>query len=187
MIVTTDAELRAGLASTPSDYSSSDYIFFDGEIYSKLTNIKSDKIVVDKAKIASIESETSYYITGEEVYKYFLQIQDFIELTKDKVFVIETWSDGTNWYRKWSDGYIEQGGALTMNNTGQWQIATLPISFSDTNYTLCLSAQTLATTSASAPTTLVSEARGSRTAQTFAWFFASGNSNFGADFYACGY
>lgn len=135
MSVTTEGELRAALASIPSDYSSSDYIFFDGEVYSKLTNIKSDKIVVDKAKIASIESETSYYITGEEVYKYFLQIQDFIELTKDKVFVIETWSDGTEWYRKWSDGWVEQGGEF---ETTSANLATysLTVPFSGTNYTI---------------------------------------------------
>lgn len=29
--------------------------------------------------------------------------------------VTETFRDGTNWYRKWSDGWIEQGGT---NNTG---------------------------------------------------------------------
>lgn len=25
-------------------------------------------------------------------------------------YITETWSDGSNWYRKWSDGLIEQGG-----------------------------------------------------------------------------
>ena len=30
-------------------------------------------------------------------------------------YVTETFSDGTNWYRKWSDGWLEQGG---VNNTG---------------------------------------------------------------------
>lgn len=26
--------------------------------------------------------------------------------------VIETWTDGTNWYRVWSDGWLEQGGVI---------------------------------------------------------------------------
>ncbi len=30
-------------------------------------------------------------------------------------YVTETFNDGTNWYRKWSDGWLEQGG---VNNTG---------------------------------------------------------------------
>ena len=34
--------------------------------------------------------------------------------------IIETWSEGTEWYRVWSDGWIEQGGTtglITTNNT----------------------------------------------------------------------
>ena len=27
-------------------------------------------------------------------------------------YVTETFDDGTNWFRKWSDGWIEQGGTL---------------------------------------------------------------------------
>lgn len=27
-----------------------------------------------------------------------------------KAYITETWRDGSNWYRKWSDGLIEQGG-----------------------------------------------------------------------------
>ena len=32
---------------------------------------------------------------------------------KPKAYVTETWHSGTSWYRKWSDGFIEQGGKLT--------------------------------------------------------------------------
>lgn len=32
--------------------------------------------------------------------------------------VIETYRSGENWYRVWSDGWIEQGGAQTNNSTG---------------------------------------------------------------------
>ena len=44
-------------------------------------------------------------------------------------YVVETWRDGTSWYRKWSDGWIEQGGRVTGNGTYY-----LP--FSDTSYNL---------------------------------------------------
>ena len=30
--------------------------------------------------------------------------------------IIETWSEGTEWYRVWSDGRIEQGGRVTGND-----------------------------------------------------------------------
>ena len=33
-------------------------------------------------------------------------------------YVIDTYNDGTNWYRKWSDGWIEQGG-IVLSTGGQ--------------------------------------------------------------------
>ena len=35
--------------------------------------------------------------------------------------VVETWTaaDGLSWYRKYSDGWVEQGGLVTGKNTGQ--------------------------------------------------------------------
>lgn len=44
-------------------------------------------------------------------------------------YIAEAFSDGTNWYRKWSDGWIEQGGAVGTSNS-----VTLQIPFKDTDY-----------------------------------------------------
>ena len=44
-------------------------------------------------------------------------------------YVTKTWKSGTNWYRVWSDGWIEQGG----HGTGG--TCTFNKSFSNTNYT----------------------------------------------------
>ena len=39
---------------------------------------------------------------------------DKLEEVTDKLnsmkYVVETWNEGTEWYRVWSDGWIEQGG-----------------------------------------------------------------------------
>ena len=32
-----------------------------------------------------------------------------------QAYITETWRDGSNWYRKWSDGFIEQSGAFSGN------------------------------------------------------------------------
>ena len=51
--------------------------------------------------------------------------------------VIESYisSDGLTWYRKWSDGWKECG--VTMDTpTSQLMTFTLPISFTNTNYTV---------------------------------------------------
>ena len=49
--------------------------------------------------------------------------------------VVATYSSGTNWYRKWSDGWIEQGGRTdTLSDTST--TVTFPTAFTSTNYTL---------------------------------------------------
>ena len=45
-------------------------------------------------------------------------------------FIVESWRSGTEWYRKYSDGTIEQGG-YTSTTT-----ATYPLPFANTDYTL---------------------------------------------------
>lgn len=53
------------------------------------------------------------------------------------VVCVESWRSGYNWYRKYSDGFIEQGGTFGAN-TGSWADVTFsfPIAFSNTNYNL---------------------------------------------------
>ena len=45
--------------------------------------------------------------------------------------VVETWKsgNGSSWYRKWSDGWIEQGGPMSSNEN-----VTFHVAFSNTNY-----------------------------------------------------
>ena len=47
--------------------------------------------------------------------------------------VTETFNDGTNWYRKWSDGWVEQGGIVS-NQQVETVTITLMIPMSDSNY-----------------------------------------------------
>ena len=48
-------------------------------------------------------------------------------------YVISTYHSGSTWYRKWSDGFIEQGGITAYSGTGAKTI-TLPTAFSSANY-----------------------------------------------------
>lgn len=52
-----------------------------------------------------------------------------------RVVCIESSSGGATFYRKYSDGWIEQGGSATSEITGNTSI-TFPIAFSNTNYYL---------------------------------------------------
>ena len=52
--------------------------------------------------------------------------------------IIETWSEGTEWYRVWLDGWIEQGGTTGLITSSDGYTATtiqFKKSFINTNYT----------------------------------------------------
>ena len=46
-------------------------------------------------------------------------------------YITQTWKSGNNWYRKWSDGWIEQGGFQSSNSA-----VTFPISYTQTGITV---------------------------------------------------
>ena len=50
--------------------------------------------------------------------------------------VIDTYVNGTSWYRIWSDGWKEQGGVVLTGNSATPVTVTLLTPFSDANYTL---------------------------------------------------
>lgn len=55
---------------------------------------------------------------------------------KSLVYISETWDNGTNWYRKYSDGWIEQGGKIPNGSHWTWCSVTLNTPFTTTSYTL---------------------------------------------------
>ena len=60
-----------------------------------------------------------------------------VNINGKTVVCVESWRSGYNWYRKYSDGFLEQGGTFGANNGG-WTDATFsfPKAFSNTNYNL---------------------------------------------------
>lgn len=51
-----------------------------------------------------------------------------------KAYVTTTWKSGNNWYRKWSDGYIEQGGTVSPTFSGTEATVTVNTAFARTAY-----------------------------------------------------
>ena len=51
-------------------------------------------------------------------------------------FVVETYINGTSWYRIWSDGWCEQGGHIVVENGGQTQSVIFLKTFANDNYAL---------------------------------------------------
>lgn len=53
-------------------------------------------------------------------------------------YITEKWSSGTSWYRKYSDGWIEQGGYISVAYGSNTTTVTFPKSFAGTSYTVVL-------------------------------------------------
>ena len=53
-------------------------------------------------------------------------------------WVVESYRNGTEWYRVWSDGWVEQGGYISNNGSANNYVATVTFlkAFANTNYTL---------------------------------------------------
>lgn len=64
------------------------------------------------------------------------------KLEASTVHITETWksTDGNSWYRKWSDGWIEQGGYQPNIGDGK-HFFTFPKAFRDMNYTVVATAE----------------------------------------------
>lgn len=41
----------------------------------------------------------------------------FVKLGNTFDYIVETYNDGTNWYRKWASGWLEQGGTVPINTS----------------------------------------------------------------------
>lgn len=89
-----------------------------------------------------------------------------------------SWIQGTSWYRKYSDGWIEQGGEFTkVRDTDV--TATFPVAFKNTNYTIATSQYT--NSSSSSPVCSFT----SKTTTGITHNYGSWGSKWG--WFACGY
>ncbi len=98
------------------------------------------------------------------------------------VYLTASWNSGSNWYRKYSDGWIEQGG--TTQNVGSDSTVTVSCHtpFTTTNYNIVVSQKSSGTKTDSTGMVLVYPSA------TSSWYLHNGD-NVSAPFmwYACGF
>lgn len=88
------------------------------------TNLGSVDMADVLTTVAQVQADIS------QVQADFSQVQDDVDaIPRPNAYVTKTWRSGTEWYRVWSDGWIEQGG----HGTGS--TCTFSKSFSNKNYT----------------------------------------------------
>lgn len=119
-----------------------------------------------------------------------------ITILESQKHIVETWSEGTEWYRVWNDGWIEQGGYMYMSGatTGVTNTKTLNKSFTSNNYTLIMWGGVgnsgwqycggIGLGTGGNPANL---RENNLTNNSFTWFNATGVSGTPIFWYACGY
>ena len=106
--------------------------------------------------------------------------------TKPYIVEVSDKSISPSWYRVWSDGWIEQGGYYTHNNTDTVITVTLLKSFSNTNYNL----QKLNKSGSSSASSIADYgyvAYETKNANSFTCKMTTNNRYTGFDWCACGY
>ena len=104
------------------------------------------------------------------------------------VHIIDTWksTDGNYWYRKWSDGFIEQGGKIPNGNAWTWYTEPLNTPFTTTSYAIVVGVSVTDGSSA-AGQEWKGFLLGKKGATSFRYRQLDDVANSSADWYACGY
>ena len=81
--------------------------------------------------------------------------------------IIETYSNGDDWYRVWSDGWIEQGSIITSGTNATVTVQLLK-EFTTTNYEVLFSESDPSSTSDNSKNATIN--RGTRTTSSFSCY-----------------
>lgn len=102
-----------------ADYNCNTYLFFKLADEVPSTVVNTEQIVADlKQECDDFKNECSATLAQGH-------------------FVIETWKEGVEWYRKYSDGWVEQGGIVSAPSNSA--VTNLHVPFIDKNYTILAS------------------------------------------------
>ena len=114
------------------------------------------------------------------------KVEDKLEAST--VHITETWksTDGGSWYRKWSDGWIEQGGKIPNGDAWTRSIITLNTPFTTTSYTLVVGGYVTNDSSESGQESN-DYFLGKKSTTSFRCHQLADIANPTADWYACGY
>ena len=103
-----------------------------------------------------------------------------------KAYIVQTYKKGASWYRKWSDGFLEQGSSVAVSISSNKEVSvSLLVSYPNTNYSLVVQRKNSTNVaSGSYPTGLAGEIW-SKSKSSFESYCFSGVSRI--DWIACGY
>lgn len=133
---------RRGMANSGEAYSTYDAIGFDlsrsNPIYGNSDHVTPDTSTVLFGVYAFGAVAETDTLDATTLASAVARVESNIEsrLPSSTVHIVESWSSGTSWYRKYSDGWIEQGGRTGTKVSGFIYKITFNTAFKDTNYDL---------------------------------------------------
>ena len=111
-----------------------------------ISALKNTTEVVNE-EIQKFKDAVEYISDFESAMDTLAEVKADLELknvAKNIDFVIESWNAGSNWYRKYRSGWIEQGGNATINTTATTTNFNIPFAGDYTNISLQLTRKTSA-------------------------------------------
>ena len=140
-------------------------------------------IMAEYDAIVTKDPETEYIIT-DDIGGSATEIGQITEALNEKVdkgfdiieFQEPTAANNYTWYKKYRNGWVEQGGIISSIGSGSAKTATLPIAMSDVNYTLVATSNGAYYAAAEAnnsavktSTTVITVSNGSHNICDFSW------------------
>lgn len=106
------------LQNNPTDGTSFNFVPAkgNGNLYYKLSNAVTNLELLDVAKVTA-------------------DLNTKISKTECPAYIVETYQNGTSWYRVWSDGWCEQGGMVIQGTGTSSYFVTYLVEMKDINYT----------------------------------------------------
>lgn len=158
-------------------------------IYGNSTTVQTQSIKGFIYIIVGTYAKTDLQVNIDNIAGDYTHQGARITILEDRVYLVEKWQsdDGTSWYRKWSDGWIEQGGQYGAVSNSNPVSVTFPTPF--TNPPLFLSRAVKGTESGSVSSSAPDATSGyyTRTATNFSFRQNTSNHVSESIWYACGY
>lgn len=151
---------------------------------SKLPISRVDELIDKLSEINNSIVNINTNITN--INSSLLQLDSRLLTLESRRYITETYSNGDDWYRIWSDGWIEQGGTtglITSGDSYNSKTITFKKSFTNTNYTFTSCANKYSTENGlgtAYPPFIFTKNNTSIIIGKYSW-------TDGIDWYACGY
>ena len=145
-------------------------------------NTKATLVIENQEYINKVDISTNTKNISSNLTKINTNITDIANLKQNSgITIIDANKSGLSWYRKYSDGWIEQGGRTPSLSDGQTTV-TFPIEFKDTNYSIL----TTSVNSSENSTTSIAKSLTTKTA-IVTYDVEDGSGTGTVQWYACGY